>query len=109
VQTISWEYIHNVYELPSIEPTIRYLRVAAGFPVEETWLKAIRWGNYNSWPLINVTNAAHYFPESEEMQKGYMRGQQQGVCYTKKKPLDTFPDTSAIPPHESKRNIFICI
>jgi hypothetical protein len=38
-----------------------------------------------------------------------MRGQQQGVRSTKKKPLNTFPDTPAIPPHESKNNIFICI
>ncbi len=41
LQTIGREYIHNVYELPSIEPTIRCLHAAAGFPVEETWLKAI--------------------------------------------------------------------
>jgi hypothetical protein len=75
LQTIGWEYIHNVYELPSIEPTIRHLHAAAGFPVEETWLKAVQCGNYNSWPLINITNVACYFPESEEMQKGHMRRQ----------------------------------
>jgi hypothetical protein len=74
LQTIGQEYIHNMYELPSIEPTIRYLH-ASGFPVEETWLKVVQWGNYNSWPLINVMNFARYFPESEEMQKGHMRGQ----------------------------------
>jgi hypothetical protein len=38
-QTIGQEYIHHLYEIPSIEPTIRYLHVAAGFPVEESWLK----------------------------------------------------------------------
>jgi hypothetical protein len=59
--TIGQEYIHNMYELPSIEPAIRYLLVVVGFPVEETWLKAIQWGNYNSWPLINITNVACYF------------------------------------------------
>ncbi len=56
LQAIGWEYIHNIYKLPSIEPTIRYLHAAVGFPMEETWLKAIRQGNNNSWPLINVTN-----------------------------------------------------
>jgi hypothetical protein len=66
-------------------------------------------GNYNSWPLINITNVARYFPESEEMQKGHMRSQRQGACSTKKKPLNAFPNTPAIPPHESKRDIFICI
>ncbi len=50
------EYIHNVYKLPSTEPTIRYLHAAVGFPTKESWLNAIRQGNYNSWPLINVKN-----------------------------------------------------
>jgi hypothetical protein len=47
------EYLHNVYELPSVEPTIWYLHGAAGFPTKASWLKAIRKGNYLSWPLIN--------------------------------------------------------
>jgi hypothetical protein len=64
-QAIGQEYIHDVSKLPSIEPTIRYLYVGAWFLVKETWLKAIQEGNYNSWPLINVTNVACYFPESE--------------------------------------------
>jgi len=73
------EYLHNVYELPSVEPTIWYLHGAAGFPTKTSWLKAICKGNYFSWPLINVKNVAKYFPESEETQKGHMRGQHQGV------------------------------
>jgi hypothetical protein len=75
LQTIGQEYIHNVYELPSIEPTIRYLHGAAGFLAERTWLKAIQRGNYNSWPMINITNVARYFPESEEIQKSHMCSQ----------------------------------
>jgi hypothetical protein len=82
LQTIGLEYIHNVYELPSIEPTIRYRHAAVGFLVEEKWLKAVRRGNYNSWPLINVTNVERYFPESEELQKGHICGQRQAVCST---------------------------
>ncbi len=109
LQTITQEYIHNVYELPSIEPTIRYLHAAAGFPVEEMWLKVAQRGNYNSWPLINIKNVTRYFLESEEMQKGHMCDQQQGVCSTKKKPLEVFPDTPTPPPHESKKDIFIQI
>jgi hypothetical protein len=109
LQTIGWEYIHNVYELPSIKPTIIYLHVAAGFPMEETCLKVVGWGNYNSWPLINVTNIARYFPESEEMQKGHMRGQRQGVRSTKTKTLHILPNTSNPSPYESKKDIFICV
>jgi hypothetical protein len=80
------EYLHNVYELPSIEPTIRYLHAAAGYPVKATWLKAIRNGNFSTWPLINVKNVAKHFPESEETQFGHMRGQRQGVRSTRPTP-----------------------
>jgi hypothetical protein len=42
------ENLHNINELPSIEPTIWYLHGAAGFPTKASWLKAIRKGNYLS-------------------------------------------------------------
>ena len=77
------ETINHVYELPSIEPAIRYLHGAAGFPTKRTWLQAIRKGNYLSWPLVSVKNVNKFFPESEETQKGHMRGQRQGVRSTK--------------------------
>ncbi len=89
------KYIRNVYALPSIEPTIRYLHAAAGFPAKESWCRAIRRGNYNSWPLINVKNVARHFPELEETQKGHMRGQRQGVRSTKKKQWDA--DVTSFP------------
>jgi hypothetical protein len=57
------DYIHNVFELPSLEPTICYLHAAAGFPPKSTWLKAVRQGSYSTWPLINVKNLAKYFLE----------------------------------------------
>jgi hypothetical protein len=66
------EYIHNVYELPSIEQTVRYLHAAAVHPSEDTWAKAVGCGNYNSWPLIDTKNVRKYFPESEEIQLGHM-------------------------------------
>ena len=51
------EYVHNVYELPSMDQTVRYLHAAAGHPTKETWLKAIAKGNYNLWPLLDTKNA----------------------------------------------------
>ena len=33
--------INHVYELPSVEPAVRYLHAAIGFPTKVTWLKAI--------------------------------------------------------------------
>jgi hypothetical protein len=106
-QTNKEEYVHNVYELPSIEQTVQYLHAAAGYHTEKTWLKAIGKGNYNLWPLVDTTNVGTYFPKSEETQFGHMRGQCQGV-----------PSTHAIHPaqndsdsgkFEKKHNIFIHI
>jgi hypothetical protein len=42
------EYLLNVYELPSVRPTIRYLHGVVGFPTKSSWLKAICKGNYLS-------------------------------------------------------------
>ncbi len=36
LQTIGREYIRNVYKLPSIKQTIRYLHAVVGFSMEET-------------------------------------------------------------------------
>jgi hypothetical protein len=66
------EYIHNVYKLPSIEQTVRYLYASAGRPPEDTWVKAVRHGNYKLWPLIDTKNVRKYFPELEETQLGPM-------------------------------------
>jgi hypothetical protein len=82
LHTIDREYIHNVYKLPSIEPTIRHLQGAAEFPVEETLLKSNLMGRLQFLAPDNITNVAHYFPESEETQKGLMSGQQWGVRST---------------------------
>jgi hypothetical protein len=76
------ECIHNVYELPSLEPIVCYLHAAAGFPPKSTWLKDVRQGNYSTWPLINIKNVAKYFPELEKNQMGHMQGQRQGVQST---------------------------
>ncbi len=64
------EYLHNVYELPSIEPTIGYLHGAASFPTKTSWLKAIRKGNYLSWPLINVKKRYKVLPRIRGNSKG---------------------------------------
>ena len=88
------EYLHNVYDLPSVKPTIRYLHGAVGFPTKALWLKAICRGNYLSWSLINVKNVAKFFLASKETQKGHICSQRQGVRSTKvTEPTDNLPTT----------------
>ena len=106
------EHINNVYELPSIEQTVRYLHAAAGHPTKHTWLKAIARGNYNSWPLITVSNVRKHFPESEETQLGHMRGARQGVRGTRPTVFSSLGEDSNPPPItqiEKKGDIFVTI
>ena len=68
------ETINSIYELPSIEPNIRYLHTSAGFPTKSTWIKYIYRGNDLKWPLINTKNVTNPPPEYEETQKGAHEG-----------------------------------
>ena len=87
------ESVNNVYELPSIAPTICYLHGAAGFPVKSTWLAAIHETKnaYVTWPLINIKNVTNHLPESKETQLGHMKNQRQNIRSMKNR----FPTTAA--------------
>ena len=60
------------------------MHAAAGFPIPSTWLKAIKNGNFNTWPGLTYNNAAKYFPQSIETTKGHMVQSSQGVRSTKR-------------------------
>ncbi len=77
------ERASNVYDLPSINQTVKYLHAAGGFPTKETWLKAINAGNVATWPTINSSIVRRHFPESDETAKGHMKKQRQGVRSTR--------------------------
>ncbi len=73
----------NVYSLPSITQTIKYLHAATGFPTKDSWIKAIKNGNYRTWPGLTVENVKKHFPHSIETHKGHMKKQWQNVRSTK--------------------------
>ena len=78
-----------MYELPSTAQVISYLHACAGFPTKATWLKAIKGGNYATWPGLTVEAVRKHFPESDETSQGHMKGVKQGIRSTKqKKPPD---------------------
>ena len=79
--------IAHVFELPSTEKTIAYYHASAGFPTKETWLEAVRAGNYTTWPGLSVKAVNKYYPETDETPKGHMSGQRQGLCSTKTKEI----------------------
>ena len=77
------EEISNVHNLPSIFQIVKYHHAAAGYPVNDTWIKAINAGNYTTWPGLTSEAVRKHFPESDETQKGHMKRQRQGVRSTK--------------------------
>jgi hypothetical protein len=77
------EEANNVYNLPSTKETIRYLHASAGHPVKDTWAKAIKAGNFTTWPRLSVKAVHKYFPESDETKQGHMKKQHQNLRYTK--------------------------
>ncbi len=66
------EVAANVYSLPSMPQTIRYLHAAAGCPPKDTWIKATKNGNYATWPGITTEAVNRHFTELVETQKGHM-------------------------------------
>ena len=60
------------------------MHTAAGLTVKSTWLKAIKKGNFETWPVLTYTNASKYCPHTVDTIKGHMVQSLQGVISTKK-------------------------
>jgi hypothetical protein len=82
------ERANAIFELLSTRQTILYHHASAGFPIKETFLNAVRAGNYATWPGLTIAALHKYFPDSDVTQKGHMKGQRQGIRSTKQKALD---------------------
>jgi hypothetical protein len=75
-----------IFNLPNTRQSLMYFHAAAGFPVKETFLDAVRARNYTTWPGLTTALIAKHFPDSDETQKGHMKGQRKGVRSTRVKP-----------------------
>jgi hypothetical protein len=82
------ERTNTIFKLPSTRQTILYHYALAGFPVKETFLNAVRAGNYATWPGLTIAALHKYFLDLDETQKGCIKGQPQGIRSTKQKALD---------------------
>jgi hypothetical protein len=77
-----------IFDLPNNQQTVLYYHAAAGFPPKETFPDAVQARNYATWPGLTTPLVNKHFPDSNETQKGHMKGQRQGVQSTKQKALD---------------------
>ena len=71
--------------MPSVEALVIYFHAAAGYPVIDTWLKAIKAGIYDSWPGLTYINTTKYCPSADKTIKSHMVQTRQGVRSTKPK------------------------
>jgi hypothetical protein len=64
-------------------------------PVKSTWIKAIKNGNFSSWPGLNEQNMEKYLSKSTATAKGHLNQQRQNARTTNIKDpetIDTEPD-----------------
>ena len=96
------QHAHSVYELPSKEEAIKWMYAVWGYPVNSTWIKSIKSGNYVGWPMLTKRNAARYYPETNETKKGHMNQSRKNVRSTKPKrtPLKV-PKTETLQRHKA--------
>jgi hypothetical protein len=90
-----------IFDLPNTRQSLMYFHAAAGFPVKKTFLDTVHARNYATWPGLTTTLIAKHFPDSDETQKGHMRGQRKGVRSTRVKPayeIKIKPGTEDPPP-----------
>jgi len=89
------EHVQNVYDLPSLPAAIRYHHAAVGFPPKATWLKAIKCGNFDSFPSVNIQQYQHIFPNPLKQSKGIRKNSakmldQQRKSYQQKLIVNTY-------------------
>jgi hypothetical protein len=75
--------VNPIFDLPNTQQSLLYHHVVAGFPPKNTYLDAVRAGNYAMWPGLMTTLILKHFPDLDKMQKGLMKGQWKGVLLTK--------------------------
>ncbi len=88
VPTAPPETLNVIFDLPSAAKTFLWYHASTGFPTKETFVDAIRKGNYATWPRMTVTLINCYFPDLDKTIKGHLKGQCQGIRSTKQIALE---------------------
>ena len=100
----------SAYNQKTATDLSKYLHACAGYPVIDTWIKAIKKGYYSSWPKLDRFRGPKliekHLPKSVATTMGHMKAQRQGVRSTKKKideTTDEEDDDENDPPLEAPR------
>ena len=74
--------MNNIYEITKAKELVTFLHAAAGFPVVDTWVKAIRNEQFATWPGFTSALVYKNLPKSNKTVKGHLKQQQQNVRST---------------------------
>jgi hypothetical protein len=96
VPTAPPETLNIIFDLPSACKTFLWYHASAGFPTKETFVDAVRKGNYATWPKLTVTLINCYFPDLDETIKGHLKGQRQGIHLTKQIALEKIIESKQV-------------
>ena len=88
---------NSAYTQSTMTDLAQYLHACAGYPVIETWCRAIQAGNYRSWPQLSAHRGPSWIrkhlPKQITTTMGHMAAIRQNVRSTK----DTIPSPSSDP------------
>jgi hypothetical protein len=101
-----------IFDLPKTKKSLLYHHALVGFPPKETFLAAVRAGNYATWTGLTTTFILKHFPDLDETKKGHIKEQQKGVQSAKVSApvmIKIEPGTENPPPQTIKKhyNIFV--
>jgi hypothetical protein len=72
--TAGGDEANAIFYLPNTRQSLLYYHPLVGFPPKETFLSAVRAGNYAMWPGLTTTLILKHFPNFDKTQKGHMKG-----------------------------------
>ncbi len=88
-----------------------FYHTCLGFPVKDTWLKAIKAGNCDTFVGLSYSNVAFYCHNSDETILGHLAQMQQNAQSTKPQltPCPSLPHTNKapMPPAEALHEVFL--
>jgi hypothetical protein len=76
-----------------MEGAITYLHVACLSPIKDTWLIAIKAGNFARWPALSPDKVRKYLRKSDATVKGHMNQQRQNKRSTQRQDPSEAPST----------------
>ena len=77
---------------------VGFFHSCLGFPVNQTWLDAIKASNWDTFDGLIYSNAAHYCPDLDETIMGHLAQQCQNIHSTKPKATIALPPPAAAAP-----------